>query len=211
VRWILLGKGNRQVGDSAIGYSLFASAQTPFVIEANRNPATGASGMILEGPFPDCPHRFHYHGTLLGRNDGGGDCGWGATAGEFGQAQAVIEPLSEAIVGEQEALNRISATPPQFTEALDALAAAREALATTSQAIRDMAGSGELRGKKKGLQKPLRKAGDADGEAFEAIARLSQQGQGRPRDLHNAQHALRFAISMKQEAFLRLVRTLRLL
>ncbi len=200
VLWILVGGGNAQAGNAADGFFLFASADTPLVIEAGRNPTTGASGMIFEGPFPDCPHQFHYHGQLFGRTDGDLDCGWGKAV-RYDQAPESIRELSDAIMGERTALNRVTAVPPQFTEALIPLGLAALSLSAARQAIKQHVEFGDLRpSESKRIRETLDDVTPLDRVASRVIRRLAQ-GRARQQAIQKAADKLTKAIEVKQAAF----------
>src|SRR5687767_4005137 len=69
-------------------------------------PDIGADGGVIGGgPYPDCPHGYHYHGFLFGRPDPATGCGWGpVTELSIVAAGAVVQNASVAITLEEAAL-----------------------------------------------------------------------------------------------------------
>ncbi len=205
VFWILLGGGNRTVRQSGLGFRLIATAEAPRIIPAALNPVTDADGMIFEGPFPDCPHRFHFHGRMFGREDGGGDCGWGATI-RTEDAPATIAPLAGAIDFELRTVDALTKDPPDLDAASSSLNLAALGLLFAQEFLEQAGGAGDIRAQDarilgRALEGPLK----TDQAAAEVVER-ARDGQARPGELRRVQPRISGAIKSKRETFRILVK-----
>ncbi len=210
VVWIVLGGGNRVVRTTAMGFRLFASADDPLLIRFSQNPTTGAHGMIFEGPFPDCQHRFHYHGEMFDREDGGADCGWGAVIREE-DAPASIAGTAAAIDFELEAAAALVETPPDLDTAIMRLNEAGLALSLTQDSILQAGQDGTIRAQDaRILSKALEGPARADLEVRMSLERV-RDGQARPGELRRAQPKISGTIKKKRETFRILVKKFGLL
>ncbi len=198
--WIILGAGNRAVRQAGMGFLLFATADAPLVIPAALNPDTDADGMISEGPFPDCPHRFHFHGRMFDREDGGSDCGWGATIRKE-DAPEPVSDLADGIDLELAAVSALLENPPDLGKARSFLDGAAFALTSTQESLEQDADEGTIRPQDarilgRALEGPARTDVDA-GKTLERV----QSGQARRGELERVQPRISGAIKKKRDTF----------
>jgi hypothetical protein len=170
VTWILIGGGLKRLPDTA-GVQLHASPDSDKTITPDLNPSLGASGMIFQGPFQDCPHLYHYHGALGGMEDNGEKCGWGQAV-PSSQASDVLKHASAVTMLEMRALAKLRATPPDIPGAQQDIDASFPGLNDVESEIDNLKSSGRLKQNKATKLKRTREAAvRADNKALNALAK----------------------------------------
>jgi hypothetical protein len=152
-------------------------------------PDLGGDGAVIGGgPYPDCPHGYHYHGFLFGQPDQPSGCGWGPVSELSVVAPgAVVQNASVAITLEEAAL---LSKKPKTARAQLSVATERLAAALQNPSI-DMASAAALS-----------QAEDLDAQAdgqLQKAAALS--GKKRAKKIKKAGRLIEDALALKRQVW----------
>jgi hypothetical protein len=202
VEWVIIGGGSFPASKRAIGLTLNALAATPQLIQPSANPVTDASGQVFVGPFLDCPHVFHFHGSLdLGKgveSDNGRGCGWGVVL-PLGAVPRYARELAGAIDQELEALSHLK-QPLDLDGAKISAHVAQTYLKDTRVALERANEDGDISDKVFAkLEKHVDRALKSDELAEAQIDKAIAGGGARP--VAKAVSALKKGLDSKQAAF----------
>jgi hypothetical protein len=204
--WIIVGGGNKGT-KSAAGTLLLTRGNDIQVVLPADNKGSQAAGHIPIGPFDDCPHLYHYHGKLYGKEDNGEGCGWGDVV-PLEWAPVEVNGLCYAIRHEDEALVDLESNPPKYGEAADDIFAAKVNL---DLAVERLAADGNVPGNvRKKVTNLLNTAHNKDDLAGGLVQR-QLDGNGQPKDQAHAIKLLNGAVEVKRQAFRKLAKALDLL